>query len=142
MNPVKEAVGKFTNGHSCSTAILSSFAKKYGFDEKLAIKLASGFGGGMARKADTCGAVTGAIMVIGLHYCNGPDAKEIIYGQVQQFMKIFSERNGSIYCRELLPVNISIEDERNYAEEQNLFQTKCTEFVRDAAGILPELLSE
>ena len=66
MNQIDLALSRFAEGFNCSQAVFSSYAE--GIDEATALKIASGFGGGMGRMAETCGAVTGAMMVLGLKF--------------------------------------------------------------------------
>ncbi len=65
---IDSAVDCFTCGFSCSQAVFSTFAEKIGLDKETALRISGPFGGGMARMGDTCGAVTGAFMAIGLKY--------------------------------------------------------------------------
>ena len=78
----EEAVKRFKKGFNCSQAVFSSYSEQFGLDGDVACKVATGFGGGM-RMAGTCGAVTGAFMVLGLKYGNSPEkdkkAKENTY---------------------------------------------------------------
>ena len=68
MSRVEQAVSCFQGGFNCSQAVLSTYAQDFGLDREAALKLAAGFGGGMGRMAGTCGAVTGAFMVLGLKH--------------------------------------------------------------------------
>ncbi|MFZ5631777.1 MAG: C-GCAxxG-C-C family protein [Bacillota bacterium] len=70
MGSVELAVSSFQEGALCSQALFSTCAVKLGLDRETAMKIATPFGGGMARLGETCGAVTGALMVIGLKYGN------------------------------------------------------------------------
>jgi len=62
----KEDIAKstFNNGYNCAQSVLTPFANQMGIDVSSTMKLASGFGAGMGRLQETCGAVTGAYMVI------------------------------------------------------------------------------
>ena len=64
----EEAVACFKSDFSCSQAVFSVYAEQLGLDKQVALKISCAFGGGMARMAETCGAVTGALMVIGLKH--------------------------------------------------------------------------
>ena len=66
MTRIEEAVSCLKQGFSCSQAIVAAFAPSLGLDRDTALKIASGFGSGMGRLAETCGAVTGAFMILGL----------------------------------------------------------------------------
>lgn len=146
MNRVEQAVACFRSGLNCSQAILSTYAAHLGLDGKVARKLAAGFGGGMGRMAGTCGAVSGAFMVLGLN--DGPVAssdqqgREAIYEQVREFAKRFEARNGSTVCRELIPCDISTPEGLALARQQQSFTTVCPKFVQDAAEILEQMLGD
>lgn len=92
----------------------------------------------------TCGAVTGALMVIGLKFgrtnVEDKEAKEKTYSLVQEFVTGFIARNGSISCRELLGCDLSTQEGRSFAEEHKLIDSVCPKFVRDAAQIVEQIL--
>ena len=144
MTNVEDALSLFKNGFRCSQAILSTYGLQFGLDQELALKLASPFGGGMGSLGNTCGAVTGAIMVIGLKYGNskvGEIKKKEKANQItKDFVEKFKSRNGSIMCKELLNCDISTPEGRNKAIEEKLFIEICPNLVRDSAEILEELL--
>ena len=68
MDRVEQAVSKFAEGYNCAQSVLFSFCDDLGMDKDKALKIACGFGAGMGRKEEVCGAVTGGIMVIGAKY--------------------------------------------------------------------------
>ncbi|UCE07513.1 MAG: C_GCAxxG_C_C family protein [bacterium] len=144
MSNVEKAVKFFEDGFACSQAILSTYGEKFGLDKKLAFKIGDPFGAGMRGLSETCGAVTGAFMVIGLKYgrtqANNSLAKEKTTEFVQQFVKRFKSRHDTIVCKELLGYDVSIPEQKAQVEDQNLFQTACPKFVRNAAEILEEIL--
>lgn len=146
MNRVEQAVSCFKNGLNCSQAILSTYGEQFGLDREVALKLAIGFGGGMGRMGGTCGAVTGAFMVLGLKHgaieaANQDEAKETTYEQVREFAKRFEARNGTTVCRDLIKCDIDTPEGLAMAREQKLFATVCPKFVQDAAEILEEMLN-
>ena len=144
MNNIDHAVSCFKEGFSCSQAILSTYGKQFGLDRETALKIATGFGGGMARMGKTCGAVTGAFMVIGLKNgkINFDDeiAKETTYSLVREFVSRFTILNGSIECNKLLGFDINTPEGRQLANEKNLFTTLCPKLVQNAAEILEQIL--
>ena len=142
MNRVETAVSRFAEGYNCSQAVLSAYADRLGLDDETALKIAAGFGGGMGRMAETCGAVTGAFMVLGLKYgAASPDreAKERVYERIRHFAERFKTRNGSLVCRDLLGCDISTAEGVQRARELELFTKTCPKFVRDACEILEEM---
>ena len=140
------AVDRFNLGFSCSQSIVATFGVQYGLDTEQALRIAGAFGGGMARMGETCGAVTRALMVIGLLYSKTrPEdeaAKEKTYQVVHLFVDKFRTRNGSILCRELLGCDISTASGSQQARDSKLFKTLCPEYVRISAEILKDLIEE
>ena len=120
------------------------YGERSGLDRETALRVAGAFGAGMARTGETCGAVTGALMVIGLNYAKtrkgDDDSRERAYALAQEFMDAFRERNRSLLCRELLGVDVSSPEGVAAVRERDLFRTVCPTFVRDAGEILEEIL--
>ena len=139
-----DAVAAFRDGFSCSQATCLAFAEDFGIDRETALKLSCAFGGGMAHTSKTCGAVTGALMVIGMKYgrtkADDVAAKEKTYEVTKAFMKEFNRRNHSLDCTTLIGHDLSDSIEYAIAKEKGLFRTKCDKFVQDAAEILEDLL--
>lgn len=96
---VERAEVLFRSGCNCSQAVFVAFADALGMDEETALRVSSGFGGGLARQREVCGAVAGATMVLGMRH--GPD-KAKVYAAVQAFCEKYRAACGSIICRELL----------------------------------------
>lgn len=145
MSQAEAAVDRFRSGLSCSQAVLSTYGEALGIDQETAKRLAAGFGGGIGRLGATCGAVTGAVMVLGLKFgsADGGDrqAKEKTYEQVREFSRRFQERHAHLDCRDLLGCDISTAEGHREAADRKLIATLCPEFVRSAACILEELLA-
>jgi C_GCAxxG_C_C family probable redox protein len=143
---VKQAIARFEEGYACSQAILSAFAGEFGLSDDLALKLSAPFGGGMGRQGEVCGAVTGALMLIGLKTGNitatDRTAKEQTYTLVEEFVTQFRTRHKTIVCRELLGCELNTAEGMQQAKEQQLFTKICSKVVQDAAEIVSELLSE
>ncbi len=135
----------YSNNFNCSQAVFTTFAVEHGIDEKLALRIATDFGGG-ARKGEMCGAVSGALMVLGLLYghseSSDSEAKSKAYAISEEYMNRFISKNGSVVCRELLGYDLSKPDEREQIMEKNLFRTICPEMIRSAVSILDKLLEE
>ncbi len=144
MNRVELAVSCFKEGFSCSQAIFSTYATQLGINREIALKIAGAFGGGMGHMGETCGAVTGAFMVIGLKYgrtiAGDRQSQEKTDSLVNEFVNRFKVRNGSIVCKELLGCDLSTPEGMNMAKEKNLRDTLCTKFVQDAAEIIEQIL--
>lgn len=145
MNKAEETVDQFKKGLACSQAVLVAYSESLGLESKTALKIASGFAGGM-RLGETCGAVIGAIMVLGLKFCQeGSDSienRKPVYQQVTNFLTAFKEKHQSILCKSLLGCDISSSNGYQYAQENDLFKRFCPNFVQDAATIIDKLLTE
>jgi C_GCAxxG_C_C family probable redox protein len=144
MNWVEHALSMFEEGFVCSQALLATYGDRFGLDRDIALKVSASFGGGMCRMGDTCGAVTGGLMVIGMKYGNveakDKKAREKTYEMARQFVREFENRNGTIDCKTLLGCDISTPRGLGAAREKKLFQTVCPKYVRDAAEIIEEIV--
>lgn len=144
MNKVNKAVACFQEGFSCSQAVFATYSEELGLDRTPSLKLAQAFGGGMAHLGETCGAVTGAFMLIGLKYgrtrTDDLEAKERTYDLMRTFAEKFKALHGSIECPDLLGVDLGTEEGMRLAKGKNLFQTLCTKYVQHAAEIIEEIL--
>ena len=141
MPKVQKAVDAFLEGANCSQAILTTYGPDYNLSTLDCLKISNGFGGGM-RRAEVCGAVTGALMVLGLHY--GPKdetdvSREVIDAKVADLTSRFEAKCGSFICRDLLGCDLSTPEGKSHIAENDLFKTVCPDMVRVAAEILEDL---
>ncbi len=138
------AVSRFKEGFKCSQAVLSAFSDIFGLDLNLSLKISQPFGGGIARRGEMCGAVSGALLVIGLKYgraeAENTPAREKTYETVTAFVQRFESLQGTINCKKLLGYDLSTEEEYKKAEEEGLFETLCPNFVQNAVAILMDLI--
>jgi C_GCAxxG_C_C family probable redox protein len=146
MDRVEEAVNCMKSGFLCSQAVLSTYSEQLGLDNLTAKKISCAFGAGLSRLGLTCGAVSGACMVIGLKYgktiASDNDSKEKTYLLTQKFVAEFTKRNGTINCKDLLGYDLGNPEEYSEARDKGLFVNFCTKLVRDASEILEELIAE
>lgn len=146
MSKIKQAKSLFSEGYLCSQSIMITYAPRFGLKPEMAAKIGAPFGGGIARRGDICGAVNGALLVLGLKYGHlSPDdleTKEEVYRKVEEFISDFQERHGSIRCKELLDIDISTSQGLQSAYDQQLFTTRCPGFVGDAVEILDQLMGD
>lgn len=136
------AVNKFRDGYCCSQSVLFSFADKLEISEDVALKIANGFGAGMGRKQEVCGAVSGAVMVIGLLYGrgvnDGKDKHEDTYDRVRDFIDAFEAKHNTVLCKKLLDgCDLLSPQGQDYFKSSNMIE-KCYGFVEDAVNILEE----
>ena len=138
---VEQAVALFTGGMAWSQAILATYGPLFGFDRDEAIRIARGFGGGMGRLSETCGAVTGAFMAISLKF-DGTDkqTKEDNYALMQEFARRFKSKHHSLNCTQLLDCDLGKPEDQAKFRELGRMQSHCICYVREAAQHLEELL--
>jgi C_GCAxxG_C_C family probable redox protein len=129
-----EAVAAFNGGFSCSQAICSTYFQAFGVDRVTARKVSCGFGAGISRSGDICGAVSGAIMVIGLAYgmarSGDVASKEKTYRAVNDFLREFRQRNGAVDCTSLIGFDLSDPSQREMAKDRKVVATRCPVFCQ------------
>ncbi len=144
MTRQERALTHFQTGFNCAQSVLLAFACELGLSEESASRLAQAFGGGMARTGQTCGAVTGAMLVLGLkHGKVKPEddaAREKTYALTREFFSLFQAKNGSLLCWQLLGIDLSSPGGHELANSKGLFQTVCPQLIRSSIDILEELL--
>jgi C_GCAxxG_C_C family probable redox protein len=138
------AVSRFKEGFSCSQAVLSAFSEAFGLDLGLSLRISQPFGGGIAHGGDMCGAVSGALMVIGLRYgrtkAEDIQSREKTYEVTRDFLNKFREARGTISCRELLGHDLATEKGHKKAVEEGLFETLCPQLVLLSTEILESVI--
>ena len=141
MSNVENAVDLFGKGLSCSQAVLTAYGPRLGLETEMAMKVASTFGGGIGRTGETCGAVTGALMALGLKYDkDDPEGKAKSIGRAKVFMDKFKERHNTVKCKELLQCDISTPEGMARSKDEKITANLCPRFIRNAAEILEEML--
>jgi C_GCAxxG_C_C family probable redox protein len=134
----------FMNGYNCAQSILYAFREESGLSEKTALKISCGFGAGMGRKGEVCGAVTGGIMVLGLRHGrvdkDDQAAKETAYFKTQELMDRFASKHGSCICRELLNgCDLTTGEGRRSLKENDYLAKICNECVLTVVEILEKI---
>ena len=141
----ERAEQNFRCGYNCAQSVVLAFGDVTGLDDRTAAMLSSSFGGGMGRLREVCGAVSGALTVLGLvqGYADpdDPDAKKAHYHRVQEFARRFCEKNGSIICRELLSGVQTVGGSDPEQRTESYYKKRpCPALCRCAAEILDEMI--
>ena len=139
----------FRRGYSCAQAVACAFSEELGMEEEQVARLVSSFGGGMGKLREVCGAVSGALFVLGaLRGYGDPaatDEKAAHYARVQEFARRFRAGHGTIICRELLR-DVELRKEHTPSPEartDDYYRARpCARFVETAARIAGEMLAE
>jgi C_GCAxxG_C_C family probable redox protein len=144
LSKAREATSQFEKGFSCAPSVLSTYSEQFGLERELALKIACGFGGGIGRTGRTCGAVTGAVMVIGLKHgqadAGDEESRQETHKVVNEFINRFTALHGSIECRDLIGYDLSSPTESEAARESGVFEKKCHGLVYDAARLVEDVL--
>ena len=140
----EKAKALFTEGYNCAQAVFAAFSDVTGIDFETSVKLSSGFGGGMGRMREVCGAVSGMFMVLDAveGYTSPTDntAKMEHYAKVQKLAAEFKAENGSIICRELLDGTPSSDPKPTERTPEFYKKRPCGEYVEIAADIVADYL--
>ncbi len=146
MRREEKAAELFKKGYNCAQAVAAAFCEETGLSEEQTAKLVSGFGGGMGRMREVCGAVSGMVFVLsaleGYSDPNEKDGKRDLYATIQRLADKFKEKEGSLICRDLLKGTGA--DASPTPDERNAEYYKkrgCVGCVECAAGILDEYLT-
>jgi len=126
-------------GFLCSESVLLSLSDAFNVISDVIPQIATGFGAGIGRHGEICGALTGAIMGLGLrfgrsHPSQTPEGSSP-YAYSQTMMNLFIARFGHIRCKDLLGLDISSKEGLQAYRKQNLWQNKCRDFIQIATGL-------
>jgi C_GCAxxG_C_C family probable redox protein len=140
----ENAITLFSSGLNCAQAVLTAYTDKLDIDKSLAINISCGFGGGMGRLQETCGAVTGAFMVLSIYngkkYAENGIKKLMTYSMIQEFNRKFIARHGISNCRALLNCDLTTEEGLLYHQTNNLSEKVCEKCIRSSVQIINALI--
>lgn len=143
---IENAFNLFDNGFNCAQSVLVSFCDELNLDKETVLKLSSGFGAGMGRKQEVCGALSGGILAIGAKYGNGSSGTkeniEIIYSKTRELIDSFTEVNGSHLCRELLDgCDLTTEAGQKEFKDLDLKNKVCKRCISTVVSELENILA-
>lgn len=139
-----KALTSFRSGKNCAQAVLAAYSEDLEFDADFALAISSGFGAGMGRLQETCGAATGAFMVLGIYnsrkYTENESRRVQTISMIQEFNKRFVAIHKTNNCGLLLGVDLKTEEGRQEMKDKNLSELVCEKCVSDAVIILEDLI--
>ncbi len=139
----EKALELFGKGYNCAQAVIGAYSEEFGLTEESAKAVATGFGGGIGQMQLTCGALAGAIMILGLKSYDAAqvvESKKHSYKKVQELMRRFEAKHGSTECIRLLGVNMRSPEGAEYLKEKGLHERLCGMYITDVCELLEELL--
>ena len=137
----------FLKGYNCSQSVVAAFAPQLGLTEETALRLSAGFGAGIGRMREVCGAFCGVVTVLSMVYADPADPKDKsrMYALVQEAAEQYRSRNGgSIICRELLAKAGAAPAGGTAAEDRTADYYKkrpCPELCRICAALCAEFIA-
>lgn len=135
----------FSEGCNCAQATLEGIAPENLSSQQIQL-VCSAFGGGMARQGKTCGAISGALMGIGLQHGYTQATKEgkseACVDLSQLFMSEFTKMFGATDCKDLIGYDISDAEKKAAASKSGVFKTLCPKYVAGAIQIVQKLNSD
>lgn len=145
MGKSEQAVAKFVSGFNCAQSVLFVFCDDLGLDKNQALKISCGFGAGMGRKEEVCGAVSGGILVIGAKYGRGENderqSTEVTYAKIRELMDRFSQQHGTYLCRRLLRgCELTTDEGQNIYLDNDYFNKVCKPCVKSVVEILETII--
>jgi len=133
----------FLSGSNCAQSVLLSFAEDFGYSKELALKVSAGFGGGMGKEQGPCGAVTGAIMVLGIlkgeKASDNDELKSMTYDSVKELIKRFTDDFQSINCGELTGCDFKTDAGNEKFKADGVMEKICAPCVKRAVEIVEAL---
>ena len=147
MNTTKDiAIQSFRSGMNCAQAVVTAYADRLKFDPDLAAGLSCGFGGGMGRLQQTCGALTGAFMVLGIHnsrlFSDRAELKNRTYTQVREINEKFAQSQGATDCRSLLGCDLQTDEGMQFHKDTNQSKMICEKCIAASIELLDEIVGD
>jgi C_GCAxxG_C_C family probable redox protein len=144
MDKQKAAKELFNSGFNCAQAVFAVFDNDFGLKRETALKVSAAFGGGICRTGNICGAVSGALMAIGMKYgqtdAARPQDKSNTYAKGKEFMDAFRAKNGSCECKNLLSCDLSTPEGQAKVKELGLHDKVCSKAVMSAIEIVEKMI--
>jgi len=140
------ALCKFGEGYNCAQSVVYAFADEVDIDKNILLAISTGFGAGIGRKQEVCGAVSGAVMILSAKYGRKENETsnktEIIFSKVQNFIDEFTNAKGTIRCSELLQgCNLLTEEGQKIFREKNMLHEICFKCVELTCNVLSKILN-
>ncbi|MEN8203269.1 MAG: C-GCAxxG-C-C family protein [Bacteroidota bacterium] len=145
MERSEQARELFLSGYNCAQSVVLSFADDLKYSKELVQKMASGFGGGMGKQQETCGAVTGAIMVLGIMkgetVNNNEELKSEVYGAVKELSRKFKAEFRTTNCMDLIGCDLNTPEGAAKFKDELIMETTCADCVKKAVEIVESITS-
>jgi len=140
---IRAAESYAADGFLCSEAVLLALSESMGVESELIPRISTGFAAGVARTGNVCGALSGAVMGLGLRY--GRDAPETEPGRrpywySRRLAEAFEEAYGSVTCPGVLGLDLGDPDDYRRYTEEDMWATTCRDVIKTATGLAYDFL--
>ncbi|MBI9056712.1 MAG: C_GCAxxG_C_C family protein [Labilibaculum sp.] len=147
MEEIKEkAIHSFYNGMNCAQSLLTAYSDYLEFDPKMALSVSAGFGGGMGKMQETCGAVTGSFMVLGIYnskkYADNVDARNATNEMIERFSLYFKSLHGSLDCKTILNCDFKTREGEKEFKDQDMKKNICSKCISDSVKLIELITKE
>lgn len=144
---IERARELFLAGYNCAQAVCAAYAPEMGLDEAAALKISSGFGGGMGGMRGVCGAISGMVMVYGMlrgyNEADDMEGKKESYAAIQHMVARFTEAYENLHCRVLLKsAGLEVKNAPSERTPEYYKKRPCVRYVEACAGFLADELNE
>jgi len=141
---LETATAKFREGYNCAQSVLYAHCDDLHLDGNTSLRITCGFGAGMGRKEEICGAVSGGILVLGLRHGRGDKddraATELTYTKTRDLMERFQQRHGTFICKKLLNgCDLTTAEGQRSFKDNDLFNRVCVRCVESVMAILEDI---
>ncbi len=139
-----KGVLKFKEGFNCAQSVIYHYNERLDIPVDTALKLASGFGAGIARTQNVCGAISGGVLVLNSIYGAGendnPEIRNRLYEKIQLLTDRFEKEHNTVNCKDLLDgCELQSEDgQKRFGEEKMI--NRCYGYVDKVISILEEII--
>ncbi|MGD0341849.1 MAG: C-GCAxxG-C-C family protein [Bacteroidales bacterium] len=139
-----EALELFKSGFHCSQSVFAVFSEELGLSRETALKIACPFGGGLGGYGRTCGALTGAMMVLGLKYgsvkSSDHEVSNLCRDKTRELIGKFERVHGTSICNELVGFDRSNLNGAELKAKLPYFHSTCPSFFETVIIFLEEEL--
>ncbi len=131
-------------GFNCCESVLQGLGDYLGVKSDLIPSIATGFGGGIGHTGGVCGAITGAVMALGIKYGRkdprDKEQRDWLYRRVENFLQDAEQELGSLNCRDLIGLTLNTDEAMTIYREKNL-RRKCHQIIEQVEKLAQAYLS-
>jgi len=140
-NVRRSAEELFASGLLCAESVVLAIAKSQGIESELLPKVATAFCSGMSRTCGPCGALTGAVMGLGLVMGRDQSTDSLLdsYVPTQKLIAEFEKEFGARNCNDLLGCDLGTPEGQVVFSEKHLHRL-CLQYTGKAAEIAARLI--